>query len=449
MYLQNASNKNKPHALHKVFLNLNKYIVLTSALLIWSIIPIIGIIFILLYCQINISNNYIRGKKKPFVNLIPIILVIFTISTYIASFKSFNDTDIYIDLYKSLSHETLFTLPDVGMEPVSFLLPKYLSKLTGGNELTFLFFQSLTMNTALTICSIIFIPEFYPLIILINLMNQGYYFQLFWMRQFYSFIFVVPALYVDFFIWRWIFIYIAFFTHNSSLICIVPLIITAFKNIVTDILNNIRRFFRIKNTITNAKFFILTFFLLLVAFSGQFMGFFVDYVGNSSLLESSSSQKIAIYSGDASAAFNQEHFTIRNQLRTLADYIIVFIFAINADYTKTNTVFFRWLFLFMIVFALYVGSFAFGFNLRISSIFFCVPGFFYTIAFYSGKLDKRINIYTSILCISIILRILYFLYSLIASYESENYLVFWNGETLTTPITGYLKFFVKCLEGIF
>jgi EpsG family len=442
MYIKNQTD---PHSLHQIFITFNKYrhVFLGCTLAIWSVVPILGIIFLLLYCQINLSSNQKQEEHKPLLNLLPLVLIIFTIGTYIATFKSFNDTDIYINLYKSLNQESPFTLPDIDMEPGAFILPKYLSRLTSGDELAFLLFQSLTMNTAFVFYSVIFVPEFYPLIILVNIMSQGYYFQLFWMRQFYSFIFIVPAICTNVFLWRWLCIYLAFFTHNSSLMYGATLAIASIKNLSTGLIGNIRKSLKIGNVVDRPKFFILGFSLLIVGLIVTSMGSFSEMLGNSASLDSSISSKISVYSSDSD--FNMDNFTLVSQARVILDYLTVFIFVINADYRKADSLFFRWLILLIVVFALYIGSFISGFNLRISVIFFCLPGFFYIIPLKSGKLDGPANIYTYILCTSMFLRIVYFFNNLITSYQTENYLTFWGGETLTTPITGYIEFFLKCL----
>jgi hypothetical protein len=169
-------DRNNTHLLHRVFMMRSQYrhIILASALAIWTVIPILGVVFILLYCQVNLSSN--QNVKKSFINFIPLVLVIFTISTYIATFKTFNDTDIYIEWYTSLARESIFTLPSLDTELGAFILPKYVSIMTGGSSLAFLLFQSLTMNIAFTVYAVIFIPEFYPLIVLINVMSIFSYF---------------------------------------------------------------------------------------------------------------------------------------------------------------------------------------------------------------------------------------------------------------------------------
>ena len=449
--MQTVDRKNT-HLLHRVFIMRNKYrqIILAISLAIWCAIPILGIVFLLLYCQINLSSNLAKQKKKPFVNFIPLLLVVFTIGTYIATFKSFNDTDVYIGVYESLGRESPFTFPVIDMEPGAFILPKYISLMTGGNSLIFLLFQSLTMNVAFTVYAILFVPEFYPLIILIDVMSQGYYFQLFWMRQIYSLIFIIPAMYTNIFAWRWFLLTLGFFTHSASVIYALPFILTSVKSIVGNAFDSVRNKLNIQNKIHRPKLVMLSLSLLIILIFGPLFQLILQNIGILSVLTGDSvSDKVSTYTNDDS---NMAIFSLNSQLRTILDYATIFIFILATDYSKPNPLLTRWTILFVTVFGLYIGSYISGFNLRIASIFFCMPGFFYTIPLLSSKFDcdpnkdSRANMYVYILGISILLRIVYFFNNLIGSYENENYLTFWGGQTLTTPITGYFEFIFKCLN---
>uniref|UniRef100_UPI001ABA546E hypothetical protein n=1 Tax=Aetokthonos hydrillicola TaxID=1550245 RepID=UPI001ABA546E len=242
MLVEFVLEKNKIHSIHKFFSLFGdfKKFILIFGLAIWTIIPLVGVVFLLAYCQINISQNQIRGNQKPVFNIFIILIVLFTITTHIASFQPFNDTITYLDIYDSLRKETGLTISDIKMEPVSFILPKYLSPLIGSSKLSFLFIQSLTMNTAFTVFPMLFMPAFYPLIILINVTTQGYYFQLFWMRQIYSWIFIIPAIYVDNFVIACIFIYVGYWTHKSSLIYIFGILPGLFKYKFINALNPLK-----------------------------------------------------------------------------------------------------------------------------------------------------------------------------------------------------------------
>jgi EpsG family len=450
--MQSVDQKNT-HLLHRVFTISRKYrqIILASALAIWCVVPILGIVFLLLYCQINLSSNLDAQKKKPFLNFVPILLVIFTIVTYIATFKSFNDTDTYIGVYELLGRESPFSFPAMDMEPGAFILPKYISLMTGGNSRIFLLFQSLTMNVAFTVYAILFVPEFYPIVVLINVMSQGYYFQLFWMRQIYSLIFIIPAIYTNIFMWRWFLVTLGFFTHSASVIYGFTFVLTSVKDFLSSSIRRVRSNLKIRNGIDRPKLVMLILSLLIIIVFGPLFQFILQSAGLLSILTGDVvTDKVSTYTTDDS---NMAIFSLASQLRTILDYATIFVFALAADYSKPNPLLTRWTILFVTVFGLYIGSYISGFNLRIASIFFCMPGFFYTIPLLSGKFDSelgknsRSNIYVYILCGSIVIRILYFFNNLISSYETENYLTFWGGQTLTTPITGYFEFIFKCFSG--
>ncbi|MFM6581389.1 MAG: EpsG family protein [Dolichospermum sp.] len=431
--ITNLNEQTQGVSLHQIFANLYKfkYIILTTALILWSIIPILGIVFLLIYCQINISGNKIKDGNIIIANLIPLILVVFTVTIYNATITTFSDTDVYIKVYKLLFYEPLFHTTyayDTDKEPISFILPQLLSKLTSGDEFSFLLLQSATINIALTVYSIIFIPEFYPIVTLINVMSNGYYYQLFWMPQFYSFIFIIPSIYLSNYIKSIFLIGIAFFTHNSSLVILGTIFIEKIRDFISQILKMMNL-----TTIYTKYLFLPFMFGLLLFISGEI----VKNISEIALGNNLFSEKITAYTGDSVSSFNQEHFSIRNQIRSLLDYSVILIFVFKSKSNKFNSfIFFRWVAVLLIMLVFYLSAYTFGFNMRASALFFCLPGFFYTIPIYSGKLNGHVNIYTYIVLISIILRIVYFTLSLL---HGPNYLNFFDGNELTTPITGYFQ----------
>ena len=430
--------KNKIHSIHKFFSlfgDLKKFI-LVFGLAIWTIIPLVGVVFLLAYCQINISQNKIRANQKRVFNILTILLVLFTITTYIASFKPFNDTIVYLDIYDSLRNETGLTISDLKIEPVSFILPKYLSPLIGSSQLSFLFIQSLSMNTAFTVLSMLIMPEFYPLIILINVTTQGYYFQLFWMRQIYSWIFIIPAIYVDNFVIACIFIYVGYWTHKSSLMYIFGILPGLFKYKFINALNPLKLVYKYFNN----RFGVIICFGVILLFSSVIMKSVLDFTISVSSFDGSVSQKIDTYGGDDGSSFGDK---IKNQIRPIFDYTIISILILKSDISKINRSYIRLITTFFLLLLLYFGSLTYGFNLRITSIFFCIPGFFYPIALSSEKLDGSYSYDTFIFLWSIVFRMIYFFSSMIKPDGSESYLIFWNDQPLTTPVTEHFYLFYQ------
>ena len=443
MLLEFIPERNKIHSIHKFFSLFGdlKFFIFIFGLAIWAIIPLLGIVFILAYCQINISQNKILGNHKRVFNIFPILLVLFTITTYIASFEPFRDTIVYLDIYSGLQNETGLTIPDIELEPVSFILPKYLSTLIGPSQLSFLFLQSLSMNTAFTVFSMLFMPNFYPLIILINVTTQGYYFQLFWMRQIYSWIFIIPAIYVDNFVIACLCIYVGYWTHKSSLMYIFGILPGILKYKFINALNPLKSFSKYFNN----KFGVIICFGLILLFSSVIMKSLLSFTSALSSFDGSVSQKLDTYGGGGDdSSFGDK---IKNQIRPILDYTIISIFIFRSDlskinriHSKTNRRYIRWITTFFLLFLLYFGSLTYGFNLRITSIFFCIPGFFYIIALSSDKLDDAYSYDTFIFLWAIVFRIIYFFVSLTAP---QSYLTFWNGEPLTTPISEYFYLFYQ------
>lgn len=437
MLLKFIPEKNKIHSIHKFFSLFGdlKNFILIFGLAIWTIIPLLGVVFLLAYCQINISQNQIRGNQKRVFNIFIILIVLFTITTYIASFQPFNDTIVYLDIYDSLRKETGLRISDIEMEPVSFILPKYLSALIGPSQLSFLFIQSLSMNTAFTVFSMLFMPDFYPLIILINVTTQGYYFQLFWMRQIYSWIFIIPAIYVDNFVIACLCIYVGYWTHKSSLMYIFGILPGLFKYKFINALNPLKSVSKYFNN----RFSVIICFAVILLFSSVLMKSVLDFISSLSSFDGSVSQKIDTYGGGGDgSSFGDK---IKNQIRPILDYTIISIFILRCDLSKINRIdsktnrrYIRWITTFFLLFFLYFGSLTYGFNLRITSIFFCIPGFFYIIPLSSDKLDGGYRYDTFIFLWAIFFRMIYFFASLTSP---ESYLTFWNGEPLTTPISEY------------
>ena len=435
------------HTIHSLFSLFKDYrhILLVFSLGIWIVCPLAGVALLLIHSQVNVSTNYLAGNRQNLSNIFSIVVVLFTLTTYISSFEPFEDTVVYLDVYRRLEREQFSIWSDLEFEPVSFIIPKCINILTSGNELSFLFVQTLTINLVLTACTIFFFSRFYPLIILINAMTAGYYFQLFWMRQFYSFIFIIPAVCISNASLTILLFIVSFYTHNSSLFYFLPL----FFRTVTEKIYGIEQYFVSPlKKLFGPKLLIFTTLLGLVALLPLLWNSSLGFLGSTVFTDGSASQKLNDYAGDATdltATFNQDAATLRAQLRVIIDYIVILLFAFGADFQQVNSVFYRWLFLFFTMFLGYLGAILFGFNLRINSLFFCLPGFFYMIPLYSGKMVGKFNVYTGAFLFSLAFRFSFFFYSLMSSYRSGSYLTFWDGNPLFTPITSYFELFFKSI----
>jgi hypothetical protein len=410
-----------------------------SGLILWTIFPLYGIILLLIYCQINISIQGASHKSTFLKNIIPLIIFLFTITVFMSSFNSFSDTDIYIEVYKDASNQSslLDYMNNIWikdrLEPLTFGLPMYISLLTQGNSSWFLLFQSLTINTAFTVYAILFLPEVYPIVILINIFSRGYYYQLFLMRQSYSFIFIIPWFYVDVFYFRLILIYLATISHVSS-------ILYAFTLIFNNIFNQIKD----KFTILKSRI-VLTFSLIFLVFNLYYIWIFSKNILFSlfTYINVDKFERIDNYSEVLSTSV---YDSILYQIYTFGiDFVVLSIFVFNTDATKIPSglqkYFVRWRSLFYVMIFLYLICNFLGFNPRIYYIFSSLTGFFYTIPFYSGKLVKKgNNIYVNIILGVMFIKVISFISDTIRYKGINNYLYFWDGTSLNKTIIEYLYF---------
>jgi hypothetical protein len=410
-----------------------------SGLILWTIFPLYGIILLLIYCQINISIQGTSHKSIFLENIIPLIIFLFTITVFMSSFNSFGDTDIYIGVYKDASNQSslLDYMNNIwikdSLEPLTFALPMYISLLTDGNSSWFLLFQSLTINTAFTIYSILFLPEVYPIVILINILSRGYYYQLFLMRQAYSFIFIIPWLYVDVFYCRLPLIYLAIMSHVSSILYVFTLIIDTIYSQIRD-----------KFTIFKSRL-VLIFSLIFFGFNVYYIWLFSQNILLSLLtyINVDKFERINTYSEVLSTSF---YDSILYQIYTFGiDSVVLSIFVFNTDATKIPSslqkYFVRWRSLFYVMIFVYLICNFIGFNPRIYYIFSSLTGFFYTIPFYSGNLVKKgNNIYVNIILGLMFFKIISFIGDTIRYKGINNYIYFWDGTSLNKTIIEYLYF---------
>ena len=417
-----------------------RYYLFFSGLILWTIFPLYGIILLLIYCQINISIQGASHKSTFIKNIIPLIIFLFTITVFMSSFNSFSDTNIYIGVYKNATSNQSSLLDYMNniwindrLEPLTFALPMYISLLTDGNSSWFLLFQSLTINTAFTIYSILFLPEVYPIIILINILSRGYYYQLFYMRQAYSFIFIIPWLYVDVFYCRLLLIYLATMSHVSSILYVFTLIINTIYSQIRD-----------KFTIFKSRL-VLIFCLIFLGFNLYYIWAFSKNILLSlfTYINVDKFERIDTYSKVLSTSF---YDSILYQIYTFGiDCVALFIFVLNTDATKIPSglqkYFVRWRSLFYVMIFLYLICNFIGFNPRIYYIFSSLTGFFYTIPFYSGKLVKKgNNIYVNIILGVMFIKVMSFISDTIRYEGINNYIYFWDGTSLNKTIIEYLYF---------
>jgi hypothetical protein len=195
--------------------------VLFFGIAVWIVMPIIGIIPILLAIQLDLLAP--RRTKPNFfcLNNWLLLAVVLTITIYISSFDVFADTQIYLNIYKSLDTNGIFDnrIVKERNEFVLFLLLYPVNILTNGSEYWCLFLFSLLINTSVFFyVARGFSPQYYPTILILLCSNPFYYSQIFYLRQFLSIVFVLMAMLCLDSGWFWFILwsFMAVFSHTTS-----------------------------------------------------------------------------------------------------------------------------------------------------------------------------------------------------------------------------------------
>ncbi len=426
--------------LHKVFALFRNYkwVVLCFSLLIWLFFPILGIFFLLFYCQINLSQTNLTKLDSLKKNIIPLVLVLFTITVYISTFEPFLDTIIYIQVYRGITNfwDFDYFYRDNSMEPLTFLIPSIVSNLTNGSESWFLFIQSLTINTALLLITVIFMPEVYPLALIINYSTPLFYSQLFYMRQFYAFIFLIPAIYIENYIIRIGLGILGVFTHSSSLFYLLPLV--GLKNPLTDWLNKL---FPLRKYYRQILFLVVP----LIAIIGANFNLILENITLLALFLPQSayeiiSSRVTGYGGDET-----EYVFTR---LPIFDSFFILVYLLFANFKKTSSNLKPWVVTFLLFLSFFIFVYTTKFNWRLSLIFLAVPGFFYTIVFSSGKLalGKSNSLFVNTIVGIIAIRIFMFFSLAIFPMDRDSYFVFWDGYPVGKTIADYYSFIIDFLK---
>lgn len=192
---------------------------------VWVSFPILGIIPLLLAIQLDLLRPSKKCSKLLSLNNLVLILIILTISLYLTSIDAFADTKVYLDIYDNLDRQSPFDnyISKDRFEVVLFLFFAVIHYLS--NESTFwcLFSFALFNNSVIVFyISKNLSPRYYPTLLIILFSSYFYYSQVFYMRQFFSLVFVLAAIVSMESNWIlfWIFSLLAIFSHTSSLIYI-------------------------------------------------------------------------------------------------------------------------------------------------------------------------------------------------------------------------------------
>ncbi|WP_017292807.1 EpsG family protein [Geminocystis herdmanii] len=432
---------------HKVFNSLNKvkYTIFFFGLGLWILSPILGIIPLLMFAQVNVSKRVMTKKQKQSFlngNFFTIFLVLFTITIYASTYEVTSDLQVYLNIYNNLGNLPLFKyMESRNMEPITFIIPNLIKTLFDANENHFILVQALTINLAFILIAIRFMPSYYPTIMLLNITSSHYFMQLFLMRQFYAFIFLVIFIYTIRLWKKLVFSTLAILTHSSSLLFIV------IGMIFIPLINNqetkkspfklIRKFRKIINNFFRKKIFIYLFFLIVLTV----LPILFVALQNFSFLN----QLLPVFSYKFLLYVNRgDDFTLGlNEglwKRTIFDILILLpsIILIHPKDEKVSSFIWSVMFVFSLVSLISFYTFipAFG---RLTVFLSGLSGFFYTILLDSKQQIDRPNIFSFLIFVAIFTKILYFLYQTIFS-SLQNTSLLWEGNPLGKNLVDYIQF---------
>ena len=441
--LLKVQRQNYFHKLFKSLKPINESFFLFSFAL-WLLCPILGIIPLLLFCQSHVSRN---TKHLFFFNLnsFCLVLVLLTLVISSSTYEIYDDLEAYVNIYTDLGNMSFIEyMNSLKIEPISFFIPNVLKYFLGGNEQYFILIQSLTMNLAYILLAIIFMPSYYPTIILLNVTSISYFSHLFLMRQFYSFIFVVPLIYTSSLNLKFILLILGLYTHSSSVIICIPVIIfqifqITFRNNKFNYVLNL--FIYLKNKISKllknkyifaSIFLLLTIFLYFVYFNLINSSYINELVPNFSI-------RVNRYS-DSNI---EELIGIDGTglLRSLIlDLFFLSISVMMLDFKKASLSCYLWCVVF-ISSILYLAAFFYVLPIfgRLMYLLRGLSGFFYTIPLESGKFNNQCNFFSAIIFLAIFFKILYFIYAIYLSSIQDKSPI-WFGEPLYSNIFNYIEY---------
>ncbi|MBF2057336.1 MAG: EpsG family protein [Cyanobacterium sp. T60_A2020_053] len=446
-------------AILQLFASFKSYqlIVLFIGLFFLLYIPILSLIPLLIYLQIeesdlalqqNILDNKFQQLLQKRTLKFNIVAILFTciliLSIYNSTIFVYGDTQRYFQWFQDIFNlnliKSLEYLRQIGQEPTTLITIKYIMLFLGLDSNSFLLFSAFLINSSFIILTYKFVPKYYPLVILINVMSYGYYNQLFYFRQTFSFVFIIIFLFTENFLLFSSLFVVTFITHSTSLL-LTPLL---FFKLSSGNLQFIQ-----KSLASNKNKYLLGVILTgstitLILFGREVLFFLLSILsafGNNTL------------QGRANLYLSgNENFQSRETL-LIINLIIFLIYIFNINFNKTsnnfknNPALYNLLIYFITLLISFLIVFFVGFNFRLVYFLTCLTGFFYLIPIMSNQIQtKNIQYYLFLtqLCLTsaVFIRNLYreqatnfnaFLQ------ERIGQVTFWEARPLNADLFDYIK----------
>jgi len=435
---------------------------LIFSLLVWVVIPIVGIFFLLLWVQLCLLNQHHRNsiKSKYIINLI-LVLIVLTLTIFSSSITVYSDTQVYVNDYLNWTDfNSLFNLPPYygyGLEFVLPLISLPANYFSNASPYWFIFNQSLVFNILVTfVISKKISIKYYPILLILVFSTIFYYYHVFMMRQILSLVFFMAAVVnIESVIPFILFVFLSLFSHLSSVPTIILLILFKFKLLLDKKINHFSLTDRLlsltriilppKSLIGNRTLFkiFIVFTVFLVVILGSdfnnviYLFTFLSKQMNILALANFSSTKAESYGEVGNFKNNFWRGT------GILFYVNFFVLAVIIFFKKTfSSNLSR---LLVLLFITQFGQFILLFineNLlfRIILLSIVFQGFFFILALEEKKYKKYIYF-------SSLLSVLYFLYWLSnmpnVPPSSGGVVVFWKGEVFTQNIWDYIHFLIS------
>ncbi|OBU76966.1 hypothetical protein [Cylindrospermopsis raciborskii] len=453
----------RQNCFHELFAYLGKlkYTILLLGLVIWLLSPMLGLIPLLIFSQIDVSQSVIKNtrKKNYILNYFCILAVLFTVTITASTYSVVGDLKQYTIIYDQLGGTNFFDFfKKINMEPVTFIIPDLVKRYFYLNRFDFILLQAITMNCAYFALARVFMPNYYPTVIMLNICSIAYFQQLFLMRQYYSFIFLVPFIYLVNWKYKLVLGLIALFTHSSTVIFTIPQIIVTMT--ITDqrvkhgkedsisILKLVQSFQRW------LKKLLLDRFVLYVALLTITLSFILltksGFISNTQVLLGSNAfvQEVSPRLATTLSSYSNTEYLLglSRDLWKVAVIDIMFLplLLVQIRFNREPLVCYSWVLAFassaISLLLFYVGIPAFG---RLVYFLSGLSGFFYTFVLKSSNLFHKRNFFSFAIFGAISAKIVYFYYFLFSFLRSDANPYLWGGHVIQANIYDYIEYLLN------
>ncbi|GAB4534525.1 MAG: hypothetical protein Tsb0014_20810 [Pleurocapsa sp.] len=412
-------------------------------LAIWVIVPIVGILPLLLFVQLDLLQYRSKKKKILSLNNLILLLVILTIAIYVSSFDIFGDTQNYLKIYQTLDTEGPFDnyFSSDRYEFVLFIVLDLFHKLTNGSPYLCLFLFSLLIN-----CLVVFYiskklsAKYYPTLLILLFANYSYYSHIFYMRQALSIVLVMAAIVTmesNFLLFLGLGL-LAIFSHITTTIYFLLALLVKFYFWSSSSLsiqwknkNNLLLYFALGILTVSLGYTATKVYSNPEAIYG-YIGRLLDVFPEQEL-GSSLQKTVENYDGRDSDTFGITPYY-------LLSILTIIFFIIVRNYKKVSPKIITLIGIFALSILQIVFILATGFNYRIVYLFLALYGLFFSIGLDENNSIKPLGIFSSITLVTVAANVYNFINIQSVMVDKSGW-SFFEGQPLTVSLPEYISFF--------